>query len=677
MPSIPEEDTKKSNKDDLTDFSDYKPVSNFEVDFKNLCQLSKTKPWLIKKNTEVNTKKFPLIFPIPQSQHSDQRKFSNKFSKPDNSSKSSILIKDDDINDANSFFRRNMDPFSNKKGDKNNSINDKLDMIDNGNGNNYYSFQATPPEKIRPEGSRQEQRENSTRSGMHFNNNDNNVFNILNSNSILINDNNTGMFTNSSIYQNNSMYYNADENGNTYYRYTPTINMEVVKTPVITTSSTNTSAAGVAAEEEHEKVARIKVRGWKLNYNIMKALTISINSCSTITDITLWNCGITPELILELINIITPESQIKTLTLDQNPLYSSDELYSQLITRDSPIKYLSLRSNNITNKGAIALSESLKHNKNLALLNLWNNKIGKEGAEALAEGLKVNQSLVGISLSRNIIKDEGAMALAKVFSNILLPREEQLARKKNQIEQEKLKKEPEEDLGLRKGGKGKPPTSHQAKTPSSNKDIRQKDASQSDMKKKVTKVTKKDDKTKKTPEDKGGINIKDKKASQDDKNKKGDTKKGAVNSKLSSKKGKSDDLKDSSEDGDSSVLNTEHMVEINGQGYILGNRTINILNLSKNELTEKSLNYFYNSLMEQETTLLSIPDDLPGLIKLDLSDNNFLPNNPKLEQINQILNNRNPFIPHEPDALASNAELRENGYDFVKNNSDFGNINDN
>jgi len=61
------------------------------------------------------------------------------------------------------------------------------------------------------------------------------------------------------------------------------------------------------------------------------------------------------------------------------------------------------------------------------------------------------------------------------------------------------------------------------------------------------------------------------------------------------------------------------MFEINGQGYILGNRTINILNLSKNELTDKTLNCFYNSLVEQDTTLINVPDDLPGLIKLDLS----------------------------------------------------------
>jgi len=109
------------------------------------------------------------------------------------------------------------------------------------------------------------------------------------------------------------------------------------------------------------------------------------NNNTTDDDNRLWNCGLTPELIQEFINIITPESQIKNVTLDQNPLIASDELYSQLISNNSPIKFLSLRSNNITNKGAIALGESLKSNKNLSLLNLWNNKIGKEGAEAIAD----------------------------------------------------------------------------------------------------------------------------------------------------------------------------------------------------------------------------------------------------------------------------------------------------
>jgi len=240
---------------------------------------------------------------------------------------------------------------------------------------------------------------------------------------------------------------------------------------------------------------------------------------------------------------------------------------------------------------------------------------------------------------------------------------------------EKQKKEPEQlDIGIKKGGKGKPPASHQAKTPLTNKDIKQKEVSQNDAKKKVTKVTKKDDKQKKTPDDKISVNVKDKKTGQDDKNKKSDAKKGSISSKISTKKGKSDDLKDSSEDGDSTTLNTDHMFEINGQGYILGNRTLNILNLSKNELSEKCLNNFYNSLIEQETTLLSIPDELPGLIKLDLSDNNFSLNHPKMEQINQILNNRNPFIPHEQDiTYLSTMELRENTYDFIKNASDFNN----
>ncbi|ORX83550.1 RNI-like protein [Anaeromyces robustus] len=681
MPAVPDEDNKKTNIDDIKDYNDYEPVSNFEIDFKNVCQITKTKPWLLRKNSDF--KKFQ--FPIPQNQY-NIKKNNNKTEISSNTfTKSNILIKDDDINNANNFFKRNMDPFIDKRNEnyyKSGILDNKSDILDNNNNNNYYSYQQNTlnDKNNKSEGntSRQEPRD-GIKSGSLYNNKDllNNMMNfnnnnILNSNSLLVNDNNLSVNNNQSTYTNNNMFnYNNmsnilnSESDNSYvshFRYTPTINLNI---------------ASKANEEEADKITKIKIRGWKLNFNIMKALTISVNACSTITDITFWNCGLTSELVQEFINIITPESQIKTLTLDQNPLKSSDELYSQLIRHDSPIKFLSLRSNNISNKGAIAIGESLKNNKNLALLNLWNNKIGKEGAEAIAEGLKINQTLVGLSLSRNIIKDDGAMAIAKIFSNVLLPREEQLARKKTQIELEKQKREPEEDSGTKKGGKGKPPLNHQSKTPLPNKDIRQKDVSQNDIKKKIAKVTKKDDKQKKTPDDKANSNVKDKKAGQDDKNKKGDNKKGGGNSKLSNKKGKSDDMKDSSEDGDSSSLNTDHMFEINGQGYILGNRTLNVLNLSTNELTDKSLNYFYNSLMEQEATLVNIPDDLPGLIKIDFSDNNFVLSNPKLEQINQILNNRNPFIPHEQETFMSNMELRENTYDFTKNASDFNNLNDN
>ena len=72
-------------------FKEYEPVSNFEVDFKNLCQITKTKPWIIKKSTH-NIKKYQSP-PPPQTQANETRKMSNKFPKLDISSKSCIFIK--------------------------------------------------------------------------------------------------------------------------------------------------------------------------------------------------------------------------------------------------------------------------------------------------------------------------------------------------------------------------------------------------------------------------------------------------------------------------------------------------------------------------------------------------------------------------------------------------------
>jgi len=201
-----------------------------------------------------------------------------------------------------------MDPFSNKKkGDsyKNGSMDDKLDLLDNGSNSIYYSHQTTPSEKMRTDiNSRQDQRDNNNKSGILVNNDTllnsstfNNTYNIVNSSSLLNNENNTN--NNGSINPNmlnsnnpNNTFGNIDENGNicntSHYRYTPTINMDVVKTPVAATQTTTNAAAGAAAaaEEENEKVTKIRVRGWKLNYNVMKALTISVNACPTITDLT-------------------------------------------------------------------------------------------------------------------------------------------------------------------------------------------------------------------------------------------------------------------------------------------------------------------------------------------------------------------------------------------------------
>jgi len=193
-----------------------------------------------------------------------------------------------------------MDPFAKKHDEsyKDNTLEDKADIVDNGGGSNYYSYHATPSVKRDGIASHQEQKEANLKSGSFFINNDIMNNNICNSNSVLSNENginnpNTLLSSNNPNNTINTNNLSGTEDNSpviniTQFRYTPTINLDVIKIPVPVTTTNNAAAAAAAAAaaEEEEKITKIGIRGWKLNLDIMKALMISVNACSTITDIT-------------------------------------------------------------------------------------------------------------------------------------------------------------------------------------------------------------------------------------------------------------------------------------------------------------------------------------------------------------------------------------------------------
>mmetsp|Transcript_44578 Transcript_44578/g.121483 ORF Transcript_44578/g.121483 Transcript_44578/m.121483 type:complete len:192 (+) Transcript_44578:447-1022(+) len=84
---------------------------------------------------------------------------------------------------------------------------------------------------------------------------------------------------------------------------------------------------------------------------------------------------------------------------------------------DMELEWLSLHSNLIGDRGAVALAESLSDHPALEMLSLWDNDIGDEGVIALARSVQTNQ-IRELSLAQNPrITDRGVIFLAKTLKD--------------------------------------------------------------------------------------------------------------------------------------------------------------------------------------------------------------------------------------------------------------------
>lgn len=96
-----------------------------------------------------------------------------------------------------------------------------------------------------------------------------------------------------------------------------------------------------------------------------------------------------------------------------NQNIQDNNIFSNIQSRISMILRLHLGQNNIGNKGALSLSESLYTNNIITHLTLESNNIGDSGCTALSEWLSTNTSLLHLGLGGNNIGDEGCINLGR------------------------------------------------------------------------------------------------------------------------------------------------------------------------------------------------------------------------------------------------------------------------
>ncbi|XP_038058482.1 leucine-rich repeat-containing protein 71-like isoform X6 [Patiria miniata] len=453
----------------------------------------------------------------------------------------------------------------------------------------------------------------------------------------------------------------------------------------------------IQVEMEHEEkpatVTEIYIRGWKIDDMMVDIFRNCFPTIEKLNTINLWNVGLTDKTLRDLAAIFPQCPNLKNVSIEGNPI--AEEPWACLIGDDSLIVNLSLRHNEITDRGAsgigAALSTVTTCNKNLISLNLSHNKFSDVGAEAVVKGLRMNRVLLCLSLASNKITDKGAVKFGELLSRFPLTHEEVVERRKLLS-----------DKGSPDRGTGKsPPPSRRAESKDRPGSVRSGSHLDKGDKKRDKSSKKKDNKHEKKneKEDAGKGNktvvMMDSKKDKDE-GAKGGTKKDDKWKKGSHSMGAKAVMADTSRHGSRASLVAEtvnkttkgkkttsskdkkggaapesespDMVEainplldsvesIDGQLWIPGNRSIINLNLSRNEIGEAGLKSLLLALQYQITLANLAPHPaLKGLMRLSLGRNPIRADSEAYQKLQDLLLTRDPF--YKPQAKSPDGEVQ-------------------
>ena len=144
----------------------------------------------------------------------------------------------------------------------------------------------------------------------------------------------------------------------------------------------------------------------------------ALQSCPSLQHLNLIHTGIDADCMEVLADGLKLNNQLQELCLGFNK-FSQDAAFK--LGRSLchfKLSQLHLQACCLDDKGAMALSEGLKHWKYLDYIDLSYNQIGREGAFALAKNLKFCFCLQTVFLIGNPIEDEGAIELYEQLQHV-------------------------------------------------------------------------------------------------------------------------------------------------------------------------------------------------------------------------------------------------------------------
>ncbi|XP_059156229.1 leucine-rich repeat-containing protein 71-like isoform X7 [Physella acuta] len=372
--------------------------------------------------------------------------------------------------------------------------------------------------------------------------------------------------------------------------------------------------------ERWDTVTEVHVRGWKIDTSMMETFRQCWTLLERLHTINLWNTGLTEASLVSLAAFLPLCLHLRNVILDGNNV--KGENWSELIGADSLIQMLSLRHCGITDTGACGIGRVLGNmkapNTKLISLNLSGNLIGDVGAESLAWGLRMNRTLMALTLLGNNIGNKGAMKISEALSRFPLSHEETVERRKllsDHSSPERKSTTPELLEFL----------------PDIEEEVKGKDT------KDETKTVKKEE-----PRESRGSKTKASVAeSAKSQNKAKEKKKEKTKSSVN-ESDDSDALSQELSDQMNPLLETTDLLD--GNLWIAGNRTLILLNLSRNKIGAEGIEHLLRAVQYQTTlTSLEHKPGAMGLMRLALNKNPVPADNESLKKILDLMQPKDPF----------------------------------
>ncbi|KAI5758392.1 LRRC71 [Gulo gulo luscus] len=417
----------------------------------------------------------------------------------------------------------------------------------------------------------------------------------------------------------------------------------------------------VELEPEDKSVKEVFIRGWKVEERILGIFSRCLPPLSQLQAINLWKVGLTDKTLATFIALLPLcASTLRKVCLEGNPL--PEQSYHKLMAPDSTISHLSLRNNEIDDRGAQLLGQALSTlhscNRSLVSLNLGFNHIGDAGAGYIADGLRLNRALLWLSLAHNRIQDQGALKLAEVLRPFELTHTEVVERRRLLLEkgsQERSRSPSSSRHGDSKGEKNpfagvsnvalsekpdKTPTTKTLKGLGKKKDKSGDGAKREEKPGSGQSPTQGTLKKEDTKASKGKVTIPEQKPNK------------GKGPKIGNKEKRSFLLESELVSEPSEVVNPllEPVEHREGKVFMPGNKVLLHLNLTRNRITEVGLEGFLATVQHQTqfSKSKSAAKGPVGLLCLSLAKNCFSPQCPTHTMIQELLLPRDPISKAKP-----------------------------